>query len=211
MEKFLGLFFILLSFFQPVCGKVNISPQKALDQLIEGNKRFTGNDLRNPLSYCVVNEQLISQQNPFAVILCCSDSRASPELIFNQGLGDLFLVRVAGNVLGPLGLESINYGIQVLNAPLIVVLGHQNCGAVKTVMQGKGRELIPNTFMHIAPDVENAKTLTEGVKSNVREIVNKLDIYFRDTISKGKVKVVGAYYSLENGQVDFFDEKPLKQ
>lgn len=211
MPKFLGLFFIFITFFQPIYGRMNMSPQNALNKLIAGNKRFVGKDLTNPLRYSQVSEQLVDQQNPFAVILCCSDSRASPEIIFNQGLGDLFLIRVAGNVLGSLGLESINYGVQILGAPLVVVLGHQNCGAVKTVMEGKGRELIPNIFMHIAPDVENANSLTDGIKSNVRDVVNELSLYFKESISKGKLIIVGGYYNLDTGKVDFFDEKTAKK
>lgn len=183
-----------------------LNPDLALEKLVEGNLRFSEN---KPLYSQQENAQrslLVSGQEPFAVILSCSDSRAPPEILFDQGLGELFVVRVAGNVMGPLELESIEYGVGVLHASLILVLGHENCGAVKAVCQGEAKS-IPFIAKQILPAVDGCKgNLEKAVKDNVKSVVMTLKNtkHFAELIEKGELKVIGGYYNLESGKVNFF-------
>lgn len=108
-----------------------MTPTEALKQLMAGNRRFQSDQTTHPLLHSQRRGELVGGQSPFAVILSCSDSRVPPELIFDQGLGGLFVVRVAGNTVTRAGLESIDYAVSQLGTPLIVVLGHDSCGAVK--------------------------------------------------------------------------------
>lgn len=130
--------FIFYSFFFISPLLFCLSPQEALKKLQEGNERFVSDkSLR-----CLTDKEdrrkaLVNNQKPFAIILGCSDSRVAPEILFDQGLGDLFIIRVAGNVLGSSEIDSITYAVKALLCPLIVVLGHENCGAVEAVWQKK--------------------------------------------------------------------------
>jgi carbonic anhydrase len=161
---------------------------------------------------------LAKQQQPFAVLVGCSDSRVAPELIFGCGLGDLFVVRVAGNTVGERGLGSIVYGVEVLGASLIVVLGHARCGAVeaatrlvedKTAFSGALRQ----TIEPIVPAVLKAKAtnppdlVTAAVHENVRSIVERLRTSEPEIVERlkdGRLRIVGAYYDLVTGEVEFF-------
>src|SRR5213080_315089 len=113
----------------------SVAPSEAISKLKEGNGRYTSGNLQHPGQTTERRTELANTQHPFASILSCSDSRVPPEIVFDQGLGDLFIVRVAGNVLNDEGLGSIEYGVDVLGARLIVVLGHQSCGAVDAAMK----------------------------------------------------------------------------
>ena len=112
------------------------APQQALDRLMAGNRRYVEGKINEQGRDVFKREQLALGQAPIAVIVSCSDSRAPPEIIFDQGLGDTFIVRVAGNVLGSLEKESVLFGADALKAPLIFVLGHSNCGAIKAALEG---------------------------------------------------------------------------
>lgn len=151
--------------------------RQAIKKLLEGNQRFV--DGKGPGCFSdqsLRRKALVDNQKPFAVVLGCSDSRVPPEILFDQGIGDLFIIRVAGNVLGPSEIDSITYATSVLGSPLIVVLGHENCGAVQAVMEGKA-DSIPYINKEILPalDLENKDcTLGCQVKNNVRHIVDVL-------------------------------------
>lgn len=153
-------------------------------------------------------------QNPFAVIVGCSDSRIPPEIIFDQGLGDLFVIRTAGHVVDDIALGSIEYAVEHLNVPLIVVLGHEKCGAVNAAVQGsKLHGNLEELVEEIVPAVKVARnksgdllhnSILENVKLTEREILKESDI-IRKIENEGNVKIVGALYSLSSGVVTFLD------
>ena len=161
--------------------------------------------------------ELAKSQHPFAAIVSCSDSRVPPEIVFDQGLGDLFVVRVAGNVINDEGLGSIEYSVDHLGTRLILVLGHQSCGAVKAAKEtiaakGKAPGHIESLVMAIKPAVEaTAKDdLETTIKANVKHVVDALRSstpILKAKVDSGDIQVIGGYYSLDTGTVTFLDEK----
>ncbi len=192
------LLFLLVS--ASVCA---VEPNEAFKKLLAGNDSFVNHHLVNQKAE-LSHQDLLKGQAPFAIILSCSDSRAPPEILFDQSVGDLFVVRVAGNVLGKTELDSIEYGVLHLGAPLIVVLGHENCGAVAAVLAGKTKD-IPTVASLIAPAVKDGDSLEDAVIANVCQTVDALEKKpeFAALISQGKLKVVGGYYHLTTGIVRF--------
>src|SRR4051812_47885432 len=155
-----------------------MNPALALKQLVEGNNRCKQEMLMHPNRSKEARICSANGQNPFAVILGCSDSRVSPEIIFDQGIGDLFVVRVAGNVAGPVELDSIEYSAIYLKSSIIMVLGHQNCGAIQAVINGQTQD-IESVASLIAPSLELARTrqgslIENTVKDNVLYVVSEL-------------------------------------
>jgi len=176
-----------------------------LKELKDGNERFVTEKLLHPRRDREILKAVQQEQKPIAVILSCSDSRAAPEIIFDQGIGDLFIVRIAGNVLSPFGLESVKFAILALKTPLIVVLGHQDCGAVKAVVQSN-TTLIPQ----IAEQIEQhckSQDLSECIKENVKGVVLDLkkNKELKSLIDQSMIAVVGGYYELGTGRVSFFE------
>ena len=206
-----------------------IRSQEALSRLREGNLRFAG-DLpseANCLSGAARRSQLVEGQQPFAVILGCSDYRVPAEIVFDQGLGDLFVIRVAGNIVAPSQIGSIEYAAEVTGARLVVVMGHSKCGAIQATInelqrpQANRSRNLSSIVNRIRPAVE---TLLEtdlaedpaalsrfAVRANIRASVDHLrhgsEILERLADKDGLV-VVGAEYSLETGLVEFFEEQP---
>ncbi len=194
------------------------TPDQALEALKAGNARFVKGQPLNQGRDSVRRAELAESQAPFAVILGCSDSRVVPEVLFDQGLGDLFLVRVAGNTgTDPILLGSIEYGVGVIGAPLLVVLGHQGCGAVKAALANvtQGETVpgaIPAVLQPILPaaravlDQPSSEQLDAAVRQNVQMQVTTLpgtSSVLQPAVSGGRLKVVGAEYELENGRVRF--------
>jgi carbonic anhydrase len=194
-----------------------VAPAEAVSKLKEGNGRYTSGNLQHPGQTTERRAELAKDQHPFAVILSCSDSRVPPEIVFDQGLGDLFVVRVAGNVIDDHGLGSIEYAVDHLGARLIVVLGHQSCGAVKAAKEtiaakGKAPGHIQSLVTAIKPVVEaTAKDdLETTVKANVKHVVQALRSstpILKAKVDSGEVQVIGGYYSLDTGAVSLLDEK----
>lgn len=192
-----------------------VTSAQAKQLLIEGNKRFASDkSLPNDLSHAKRINLSIKGQHPFAVILSCSDSRVPPELVFNQGLGDLFVVRNAGNVVEPVTLGSIEYGAEHLAAPLIVVMGHEQCGAVKAAVDGgpvEGSigaivEKIKPSFEKIKNTSSDTKVLyekciDENINNSIEEI--KKSPVISKLLKEKKVEIIGAKYHLESGEVTF--------
>lgn len=181
--------------------------------LTEGNARFTsGRHGKADLGAARRQDLAANGQNPFAVVVCCSDSRVPPELIFDAGLGDLFVIRTAGNVVDDVALGSIEYGAEHLGVPLIVVLGHENCGAVKaTVDGGEVHGCITSIVDRISPALDRVRGAEdlyaacedENIKSVCGEIrKNRL---IAGLIREGKTEVAGAKYAIETGSVTFTD------
>ena len=194
-----------------------VAPAEAISKLKEGNGRYTSGNLQHPGQTAERRTELANTQHPFATILSCSDSRVPPEIVFDQGLGDLFIVRVAGNVINEEGLGSIEYSIDHLGTRLILVLGHQSCGAVKAAREtiaakGKAPGHIESLVTAIRPAVEaTAKDdLETTIKANVKNVVQALRSstpILKADVDSGKIKVIGGYYGLATGAVTFLDEK----
>lgn len=198
----------------------SITPAMALDLLKDGNKRFVNN--------LKVNRNLLQQanetsdgQHPFAVILSCIDSRTSAELIFDQGLGDVFSVRIAGNILNEDILGSMEFGCKVAGAKMIVVLGHSKCGAVKGACDHVEMGNLTSLLTKIRPAVDDETTTTENrhsgnavfvenvaainVKRTVRDIMARSPI-LNELISSGKVGIAGGMHDIATGDVTFFED-----
>lgn len=197
-----------------------LTPDEALERLVQGNRAFSTD---SPLQVVQGRERrlaLAQSQTPFAVLVSCSDSRVPPELLFGRGLGELFIVRNAGNTVDTTALGSIEYAVNHLNTPLVVVMGHERCGAVaaavKTVEENAHfpgaigsmiEPIIPAVLAARAHD--HGDRLDNSVRHNVRRVVEHL----RETASPdllarqaaGRLKIVGARYDLDTGVVDFFD------
>lgn len=135
-----------------------LSPEKALERLVQGNRRFISDKLKHPNRTGMRREAIKTTQQPFAIILGCSDSRVSPEIIFDQGLGDLFIIRVAGNVIDAVGIDSIEYAANHLGSSIMLVLGHEKCGAVSAVVSNQSSD-IPTIARLIEPAVEKTRNL----------------------------------------------------
>ncbi len=210
MKSIIYLAITVLSIVAPL--NALIPPDEALKRLIEGNSRYTKDQFVSPDRTQERRDEVASTQTPFAVIVGCSDSRVTPEIIFDQGIGDLFVVRVAGNVVAPVELDSIDYSVGVLGSTLVLVLGHESCGAVKAVLndQTKSIEALANL---IEPAIAKAKdtpgdALTNAIKANAKSVAEylKTTTLLRKKIQDGGVKVVAGYYNLRTGKVDILPE-----
>lgn len=205
---------------------VPVSPLEALQRLRQGNARFV-NDLRGTESLATQARRgmLVDTQSPFAVVLSCSDSRVPSEIVFDQGLGSLFVVRVAGNVVAPSLVGSVEFAVEAFGTGLVVVMGHTRCGAVGATLAALGggsahpsaniRDIVDRIRPAVEPLLEtgiDARTLgARAVRANVRASANHLRHSSRvleQRVAEGSILVVGAEYSLETGQVDFFDGVP---
>lgn len=193
----------------------NISAEKAMQKLKEGNKRFVQLHLKHPDATKKRRAEMLKGQHPFVVILSCSDSRVPPELIFDQGLGDIFEIRNAGNVLNKHVIGSIEYAVMHCGVKLIVIMGHQDCGAINATLSGVSEtEYIQALEDSIQPAVENCKkrglevNSDNVVKAHVLQDINELleqDTELVKYMKKHHVKIVPAYYHLDSGKVDFLD------
>ena len=189
-----------------------MNAQDALIRLTEGNRRFVEDRLENVAIDRKTKNELVDGQSPFAIILSCADSRVPPELIFNAGMGELFVVRVAGNVANTSSLASMEYAVEQLGTQLIVVLGHQNCGAVTAaVAGGDNGPNINHLLEHIAPAIKessNPKAVDEVIRKNTELTVSTISSnsgIIAEALEQGNIKIVPAYYHLDSGRVDFLN------
>jgi len=192
--------------------EVGVNAEEAMKLLVDGNQRFVTEKYAENNIGQTRREEIAKGQHPFAIIVSCSDSRVPPELVFDEGLGDLFVIRTAGEVVDDVALGSIEYAIEHLGVKLVVVLGHQECGAVKaTVAGGEVPGHIAAIAKAIVPAVNQAKLqqgdlLSNAVAANVDLIVGKLhksEPIIKESIEKDHVDVVGAVYDLKTGRVAF--------
>ena len=188
-----------------------ISGDDALDRLMEGNKRFVNDELQHHDLSRQMREHLIEGQSPFAVILTCADSRLLPNVIFDQGLEDLFVIRVAGNVAREKILGSIEYAVANLGVRLVMVLGHEKCGAVGAAMDGEEHEGHIDVILNeIKPAVYMARkqegdTLENAVKNNAiftQERIKESHPILNKAVKEQDLRVVSGYYHLVTGEVD---------
>lgn len=207
-----------------------IPAQQALIRLKQGNRLFAERACRHDIHIHTAGPgELTNGQAPFAIVLGCSDSRAPAELIFNQGLGDLFVIRVAGNIVAPSQIASIEFAAERFGTRLVVVMGHSACGAVSATLEELGRpieERSPNLRSivdRIRPSVEplletslrhdRQSLMREAVRANIRASVNQLlsgSEILKELMANDGLMVVGAEYSLETGLVDFFERVPTE-
>jgi carbonic anhydrase len=197
---------------------------EALQRLRNGNNRFVHNELEHDdIADAQERSKLVAGQDPFAIILGCSDSRVPVELIFDQGLGDLFVIRVAGNIVAPSGIGSVEFAATEFGVQLVVVMGHSNCGAVGATIDALNEpdsthsKNIAAIVNRVRPAVEpllgnatddRAALVSRAVTNNVLQSVAQLESgspLIKSLVKEGRLAVVGACYSLESGQVDFFD------
>jgi carbonic anhydrase len=189
--------------------KLGLTPDQAVHNLMAGNKRYVQGQPIHPDETEKQRTATLNSQEPFAIIVGCSDSRVPPEIIFDQGLGDIFVVRVAGNVVGPVERDSIEFAADQLKVPLIMVLGHQKCGAVNAVVSGKiDKNEMEAIAPFIQPAVEKAKTLpgdllTNSIMENVKLVVAdlKANPILSQLIQSQHLNIIGGYYQLDNGEV----------
>jgi carbonic anhydrase len=191
---------------------MKITPEEALERLVAGNKRYVSDKLEHPNRTSERREAVVYKQNPFATIVGCSDSRVSPEILFDQGVGDLFVVRIAGNVVGILGLDSIDFSALYLGCSLILVLGHENCGAVKAVVEKQASSIeaiatLIEPAVILAEQQNGGDLLTKAIKANVRLVVGQLrrTPILASLIEQKKIMIVGGYYNLQTGAVELLD------
>jgi len=194
-----------------------ISADEALQKLMDGNQRYVESKMGAcSSSDATAREKLATSQHPYAIILSCSDSRVPPELIFDKALGEIFVVRVAGNVADPIVLGSIEYAAEHLGSPLIMVLGHERCGAVTAAVDAKGKPEgnIGAIVKEIQPSAKKAKEIKKGksheevvdcaVTVNVKSVaasLTKRSKVLAEQLKEGKIKIVAARYDLDDGKV----------
>ena len=212
----------------PNLDRDKITPQQALDTLIEGNERFI-NNVRRQHDMLQVRDELKDKQHPFASVLGCSDSRTTVELLFDQNLGDIFSVRLAGNIASRKAIGSLEFSTEYLGAKIIVVMGHTNCGAVKAACDNFSGGNIGEIIRLITPAVEeevtvkneadrqssNAEFVEKVCFLNVQQQIKRILRYSRiikKQVQDGKIGLVGAVYDLASGHVMFdLENNPLKK
>jgi len=207
------------------------SPDEALQKLMEGNQRYVENQMTGTkLCDLTTRSSLAKSQKPYAIILTCSDSRVPPEIIFDKGLGEIFVIRVAGNVPDPIVLGSIEYAAEHLGSPLIMVLGHERCGAVKATVDAKGKSTgsknIDAIVKAVAPSVKSAtrdcqackddtkcadtkkdefvECLVDANAKNVAASLTKNSKILNHLLHEKKIRIVSAKYDLDDGKVTLF-------
>lgn len=201
----------------------NLSPKDALDLLVQGNKRFIENKQQDK-NLTQMREALIDNQQPFAAVLGCSDSRTAPETIFDQSLGDIFTVRLAGNVACRKAIGSLEYSCKYLGSKIIVVMGHTNCGAVKAACDNFEEGNITEIIKLLNPAVSEETTTLDpernsknnefvanvcflNVKKQIQNIINQSDI-LKEMLDKKQIGIIGGVYNFASGQVEFDHQGP---
>jgi carbonic anhydrase len=185
----------------------NLNPDAALNELMAGNERFAGNRLVSiEHDLTVLKEHTVDKQEPFAAVLACADSRVPVELVFDQTIGHLFVTRVAGNIVTPEIIGSLEYGVAVLGVKVLLVLGHASCGAVKAAMKA---DAVPGQISSLYPHLrraveESGGSVDQAIAKNARiqaELLRTSSPVIRDGVSAGKLKVVAGVYDLASGKV----------
>ena len=189
-----------------------MTQSEILNRLKNGNKRFVADSLDGKLKDSSRREKLIDGQEPYAIILSCADSRVVPELAFDTGLGELFVVRVAGNVANTSSIASIEYAVAHIKSQVIIVLGHESCGAVTAAVNGGDNgENLNHLLAHIKPAIDESPdnaSIAHVIKKNVKLVTNNLknnSSIISDAIEDGKLIISCAYYNLDTGVIDFMD------
>ncbi len=189
-----------------------MTKDQIIQRLKDGNARFVSDKLNVQMCDCTRRIELLQGQHPFAIVLSCADSRIVPELAFDTGLGELFDVRVAGNIASTCSLASIEYAVAHLGVEVIVVLGHENCGAVTAAVNGGNNGYNLNVLLtHITPAIEalpKGSPVDDIARKNAElsaiEIQNRSGIV-RKAVEENKLQIIPAFYHLDSGKVDFYE------
>lgn len=193
------------------------TPDAVMAMLQSGNERFHEFHAVHPDQTPERLKELLGGQHPWAVVISCSDSRVAPELVFDQGLGDLFTVRTAGNVVGEYELASVEYAVEHLGTPLVIVMGHTQCGAINALMQESDHPChghMKHLVAYLAAEeeekqaAEDGLTVDEATRANIAHGVHEVERLFREIDEGGhpvSAKVVGALYHIENGHVEWME------
>jgi len=192
---------------ETVSAQTSLGPDAALQALLAGNQRFASNQLTaTPRDLAILREQTVAKQEPFAAVLACADSRVPVELIFYQTIGQIFVTRVAGNIVTPEITASLEYGIAELGVRALIVLGHSGCGAVKAAMKA---ETVPGQistlYLRLRQAVEQSNgNLDQAIKANTKiqaELLRTSSTVVRDALKAGKLRVEAGVYDLATGKV----------
>ncbi|HZD47372.1 MAG TPA: carbonic anhydrase [Silvibacterium sp.] len=192
---------------EPALAQSNLTPDEALKALLDGNQRYIDGRFKSfDEDQQILRDHTVDKQEPFAAVLSCADSRVPVEIIFDQSIGHIFVARVAGNIINPEIIGSLEYGAAVLGTKVILVLGHSNCGAVHAAIAGKpvpGQ--ISSLFPHLQPAVDQAgPDLTATIKANATiqaTLLSKASTVLAPMVKEGKLKIVAGYYDLATGKV----------
>jgi carbonic anhydrase len=190
--------------------KPTMSAEDGLKLLLEGNQRFVSGKLEHPNQSVARRAETAKGQHPFAAVLACSDSRTSPEIIFDRGLGDIFVARVAGNVADQVVIESLDYSVKHLGVRVVMILGHNKCGAVTAAVQGHEEEGdVGPMLSELRPAVEASKGMPgdpveNAVRENVKFVVKKLgeSPELAAMVKSGELKIIGGVYDLDTGKIE---------
>jgi carbonic anhydrase len=196
-------------------GQASVGAAEALQRLLDGNQRYVAGRLTHPNQTTERRATVAGGQHPFAAILGCSDSRVPPEIVFDQGLGDLFVVRLAGNVADPVALDSLDYAVTHLGARLILVLGHERCGAVTAAVEGYGKPGdVGPMLAALRPAVAASKDLpgnpvVNAIRANVELTVGNLSASkpLSAMVASGELKIIGGIYHLATGKIEMLPAK----
>lgn len=203
-----------------------VTPDKALEMLKAGNARFVGGKAEHPRADVERRKETTEKgQHPFATVVGCSDSRVPVEILFDQGVGDVFVIKVAGNVCDVDEIGTIEYGVGHLHTPLLVVMGHTKCGAVTAVVKGdKVGGSIPKLVDNIIPAAEKAKKehpdskaedlIVPTIKNNAFQGIEDVlhhSAEVRELVESGKLKIVAAFYNIESGEIEWLGEHPKQK
>jgi len=193
-----------------------VSADQALKLLLEGNQRFVAGKLEHPNQTPTRRAEVAKGQHPFAAVLACSDSRTPPEIIFDRGLGDIFTLRVAGNVADKVVIESLDYSVKHLGVRVVMVLGHRRCGAVIAAVEGheeEGKDVGP-MLRELDPAVAATKGMPgdpveNAVRANVRLVMLNLatSSELRAMVISGELKIIGGIYDLDTGTIEMLRSK----
>lgn len=191
---------------QGVFAQTNLTPEAALQELLSGNQRFVTNQLRSPNDLRALREKTAAKQEPFAAVLSCADSRVPVELILDQTIGQVFVTRVAGNIVTPEMIASLEYGVAELGVKTLLVLGHSNCGAVKAAMKA---EAVPGQISTLYPYIRQAVQQSGGnpdkaIEANAliqADLLRTSSTVIREAVEATRLKVEAAVYDLNTGAV----------
>lgn len=187
--------------------QTTLSPDAALQQLVEGNQRFASNQLTSiEQNLTILRQRTVGKQEPFAAVLACADSRVPVELVFDQTIGHIFVTRVAGNIVTPEIIGSLEYGVAVLGVKALLVLGHSSCGAVKAAMKA---DTVPGQISSLYTHLRQAVAQSDGsldkaIEANAKiqaELLRTSSTVIRDALEAGKLKVESGVYDLATGKV----------
>ena len=198
---------IELSAPEKLSAQSNLSPDAALQELVAGNQRFAANQLKSiEHDLTVLKDRTVGKQEPFAAVLACADSRVPVELVFDQTIGHIFVTRVAGNIVTPEIIASLEYGVAVLGVEVLLVLGHSSCGAIKAAMKAEGVPgQISTLYPHLRRAVEESDgDLNKAIVANTKiqaELLRTSSTVIRDALKAGKLKVEAGVYDLATGKV----------